>query len=132
MSTPHYANGIAPIVTTFGPGTLHTLAFNAGSCNVNVVAAVPATPNSAGITNWLLSFAYDFNDYAFYWDGAGEAFWRFGNSTLMQPVGTSWTDATGIPLGTEVIEGWNVASTAAAATNRGDMSLAFVIPDGLD
>jgi hypothetical protein len=88
-----YTNGIAPIVTVYGPGSLHHLAYASNAALGNVMGAVPTT--STGTTNFALGFSYTYTGYAFYWDGAGDAFWRLGNSTLREPVGTSWANATG-------------------------------------
>ncbi|KAJ7124285.1 hypothetical protein C8R44DRAFT_620245 [Mycena epipterygia] len=124
-----YTNGIAPIVTTYGPGSLHHLVYNTNAPDLtNVVGSLPTT--NTGITNFLLAFSYTFTGYAFYWDGAGDAFWRLGNSTFREPVGTSWANATGVPWGTEILLGVNVEAQVAAA---GETTVeVFFIPNNLD
>ncbi|KAJ7643572.1 hypothetical protein FB45DRAFT_737353 [Roridomyces roridus] len=68
-----YLNGVAPIVTTFGPGNLHHLAYApqlAGMIDINGV--VPTS--NEGTTNFVLGYSYYYQGFAFYWDGAGDAF----------------------------------------------------------
>ncbi|KAJ7429318.1 hypothetical protein B0H11DRAFT_2146446 [Mycena galericulata] len=115
-STMSYTNGIAPIVTVYGPGNLHHLTYTSAAGLGNAVGLMPTT--STGTTNFLLGFSFDWRDYAFYWDGAGKAFWRMANSTAVEPVGTSWADATGVAVST--------------AGNVGADVPVFFIPGNLD
>ncbi|KAJ7615991.1 hypothetical protein FB45DRAFT_801621 [Roridomyces roridus] len=127
-----YVGGVAPIVTTFGPGNLHHLAY--GSATLGTVTGfVPTTNENA--SHFLLGFSYSYPGYAFYWDGAGDAFFRLGSSTAFSAVGNSWKNASGVPSNEEIVLGLNIASTAAAADNRGDgpgTLVAYRIPDNLD
>ncbi|KAJ7898351.1 hypothetical protein B0H13DRAFT_1884309 [Mycena leptocephala] len=123
-----YTGGIAPIVTVYGPGSLHHLAYASNSALGNVMGAVATTSTST--TNFALGFSYTYTGYAFYWDGPGDAFWRLGNSTLREPVGTSWANATGVPWGTEILLGVNVEAQAAKAA-KGTAEVAL-IPDNLN
>ncbi|KAJ7612666.1 hypothetical protein FB45DRAFT_939511 [Roridomyces roridus] len=67
-----YLNGVAPIVTTFGPGNLHHLAYAPQiSSMININGVVPTS--NQGATNFVLGFSYYYEGFAFYWDGAGEA-----------------------------------------------------------
>ncbi|KAJ7476676.1 hypothetical protein FB451DRAFT_1243747 [Mycena latifolia] len=125
-----YTNGIAPIVTVYGPGNLHHLSYASNGRIPNVVGVIPTT--SEGTSNLLLGFSYTFTGFAFYWDGTGPAFWRMGNSTFREPVGTSWTDATSVPWGNEIVLGANVQAQVATAVNRDHEVTAFFIPDDLD
>jgi hypothetical protein len=128
-----YTNGIAPIVTVYGPGNLHHLSYASNGGIPNVVGKIPTIATSSeNATNFLLGFSYTFTGYAFYWDGAGPAFWRVGNSPFREPVGTSWTAATSVPWGNEVILGANVQAQAATAVNRDNEVTAFFIPNDLD
>ncbi|KAJ7615990.1 hypothetical protein FB45DRAFT_935076 [Roridomyces roridus] len=129
-----YVNGVAPIVTTFGPGTLHHLTYGITFSNMQAVTGSLSTSDE-GATHWVLGFSYYFSGFAFYWDGPGEAFFRLGNSTATEAVGNSWTNATGVPSNGEIILGLNVASTAATAANRGLNQGTFVVykvPGNLD
>ncbi|KAJ7436089.1 hypothetical protein B0H11DRAFT_1886485 [Mycena galericulata] len=129
--TMSYTNGIAPIVTVYGPGNLHHLTYTSAAGLGNAVGLMPTT--STGTTNFLLGFLFDWRNYAFYWDGAGEAFWRMTNSTVVEPVGTSWADATGVPWGTnEIILGLNVEAEVSTAGNVGADVPVFFIPGDLD
>jgi hypothetical protein len=132
--TMTYTNGIAPIVTVYGPGNLHHLSYasNGGIPNVVGKMPVPTTATSENKTNFLLGFSYTFTGYSFYWDGAGPAFWRVAGSSFTEPVGTSWTDATSVLWGSEVILGANVAAQVTSAVNRDNEVIAFIIPDNLD
>ncbi|KAJ7608223.1 hypothetical protein FB45DRAFT_389511 [Roridomyces roridus] len=126
----NYVGGVAPIVTTFGPGNLHHLAYAAGLSGLIPVTGFVPTSNE-GASRFLMGFAYEYTGFAFYWDGAGPASFRLGSSTQTNAVGNSWTNATGVPSDGEIILGLNIASTAAAAQNRGDTSkiVAYSIPD---
>ncbi|KAJ7617194.1 hypothetical protein FB45DRAFT_933611 [Roridomyces roridus] len=132
----NYVGGVAPIVTTFGPGNLHHIAYNAGLSADGLVDITSFVPTSnEGVSHFLLAFSYDYADFAFYWDGAGDASFRLGSSTQTDVVGNSWTNATGVPANGEIILGLNIASTAKAAQDRGDgpgRSIAYRIPDDLD
>ncbi|KAJ7190410.1 hypothetical protein GGX14DRAFT_605795 [Mycena pura] len=125
-----YTKGIAPIVTVYGPGNLHHLSYASNGGITNVVGIQQITSNET--TNLLLGFSYTYTGYAFYWDGEGPAFWRDAGSTIQEPVGTSWTDATGVPWGSEVILGENVAAQAATAVNRDEEVIVYIIPNDLD
>ncbi|KAJ7615989.1 hypothetical protein FB45DRAFT_841639 [Roridomyces roridus] len=130
-----YCDGLAPIVTTFGPGNLHHLAYSGGISGMQAVTGFLST-STEGASYFLLGYSYYYAGFAFYWDGAGEAFFRLGNSTAPQAVGNSWTNATGVPENGEIILGLNVASTAASAANRGDATegnfLVYRIPDNFN
>ncbi|KAJ7616018.1 hypothetical protein FB45DRAFT_841663 [Roridomyces roridus] len=126
-----YVGGVAPLVTTYGPGNLHHLAYSSGTDVLPSVTGFVPTSNE-GVSHFLVGFSYHFAGIAFYWDGAGEAFFRLGSSTQTFPVGNSWTNATGVPANGEIVFGLNVASSAAAAENSGDgpgRLVAYAIPD---
>ncbi|KAF8177308.1 hypothetical protein K438DRAFT_1606514 [Mycena galopus ATCC 62051] len=129
-----YTNGIAPIVTVWGPGNLHHLSYASNGGIPNVVGIMPTPPtvtSSDNITNFLLGFSYTYTGYSFYWDGKGAAFWRDAGSPFTEPVGTSWTAATSALWGNEVILDANVAAEVATAENRDNEVIVFIIPDGL-
>jgi hypothetical protein len=127
-----YTNGLAPIVTVYGPGNLHHLSYNSNNALPNAVGTITTNAVADNKTHFLLGFSYTFTGYAFYWDGAGPAFWRVAGSPFTEPVGTSWADATGVPWGTEVVLGENVQAQVATAVNRDNQVIAFIIPDDLD
>ncbi|KAJ7864646.1 hypothetical protein B0H13DRAFT_1637615 [Mycena leptocephala] len=108
-----YTHGIAPIVTVCGPGNLHHLTYISETNGGIAVGMMPTT--SEGTTNFLLSFSQNYAGYAFYWGGAGPAFWRAGDSTFTEPVGTSWANATSVPWVGSVVLGANVEAEVAAA-----------------
>ncbi|KAJ7234066.1 hypothetical protein C8J57DRAFT_1071743 [Mycena rebaudengoi] len=125
-----YRQGIAPIVTGCGPGTLHHLTYMPASNGGSAVGILPTA--NEGTTNFLLGFSFNYAGYAFYWDGAGPAFWRAGNSTVKEPVGTSWANATSIPFNKPFVLGVNVQANVAAAGNVGETVTVFFIPEDLD
>ncbi|KAJ6580752.1 hypothetical protein B0H19DRAFT_1251052 [Mycena capillaripes] len=125
-----YKGGIAPIVTVCGPGNLHHLTYQSATNGGTAVGMIPTT--NEGITNFLLSFSQNYRAYAFYWDGEGPAFWRAGNSTVREAVGTSWANATSVPINEPFVEGVNVEAQAAAAGNVGQTVTVFFIPHDLD
>jgi hypothetical protein len=126
-----YINGLAPIVTVSGPGNLHHLTYASVVGGTGAVGMI-STPNE-GTTNFLLGFSYNYEGFAFYWDGKGPAFWRIsGNSTFREPVGSSWANATGVPWGDEVILGLNVATQASAAGNVGGAVPVFFSAEEFD
>jgi hypothetical protein len=129
----NYENGIAPIVTAYGPGNLHYLTYGRVVGSIpNHVGMLPAPTGAENRTNFLLGFSYLYNDYSFYWDGEGPAFWRMAGSSLIEPVGTSWTNATSLPFGsTKVVLGDNVSAQAKTAQVNGQI-IAYIIPDDLD
>ncbi|KAK6984858.1 hypothetical protein R3P38DRAFT_2575488 [Favolaschia claudopus] len=134
MST--YVNGLAPIVTVHGAGTLHHLAYASNSMVQNTVGTMPApvaATDTTTVTNFVLGFSYTFTDFAFYWDGAAPATGSVAKSGVTWPVGTSWTNATRTPWGTsEIILGQNVESQVATALVRPNEVVVYVIPGGLD
>ncbi|KAJ7747122.1 hypothetical protein DFH07DRAFT_962592 [Mycena maculata] len=127
----NFINGVAPIVTVSGPGNLHHLSYASVTGLQNTVGIMPTT--NQGTTNFLLGFSYTFTEYAFYWDGAGEAFWRLENSSFVEPVGASWADATGVTWGNnEIILGVNVEDEVTDAVNRDNEVIVYFIPNNLD
>ncbi|KAJ7615987.1 hypothetical protein FB45DRAFT_801614 [Roridomyces roridus] len=128
-----YVGGVAPVVTTFGRGNLHHLTYGPLLSNLGSATGFVPTSNE-GASHFLLGFSYGYSGYAFYWDGAGEAFFQLGDSTETLAVGNSWTNATGVPATGQIVLGLNVASTAAGAQVRGDGPLpqvAYRIPDNI-
>ncbi|KAJ6477750.1 hypothetical protein C8R45DRAFT_1076915 [Mycena sanguinolenta] len=125
-----YGNGIAPIVTVCGPGNLHHLTYQSATNGGPAVGMIPVATN--GTTSLLLGFSQNYAGYAFYWDGAVPAFWREGNSTVREPVGTSWANATSIPFTAPVAQGVNVEAQVAVTENIGGRITVFFIPDDLD
>ncbi|KAJ7627094.1 hypothetical protein FB45DRAFT_920647 [Roridomyces roridus] len=131
-----YVGGVAPIVTTQGPGNLHHMAYSSGLSTLPAFVGFVPTSNE-GVSTFLPGFSYHFGGIAFYWEGPGDAFVRVGNSTQTEAVGNSWSNATGVVLsGTangEIVVGVNVASTAANAENTGDgpgRIVAYTLPAG--
>ncbi|KAJ7248734.1 hypothetical protein C8J57DRAFT_1240156 [Mycena rebaudengoi] len=116
-----YRQGIAPIVTVCGPGNLHHLTYMPASNGGSAVGMLPTA--NEGTTNFLLGFSFNYAGYAFYWDG---------NSTVKEPVGTSWANATSIPFNKLFVQGVNVQANVAAAGNVGETVTIFFIPDDLD
>ncbi|KAJ7501875.1 hypothetical protein B0H11DRAFT_1855177 [Mycena galericulata] len=125
-----YTDGIAPIVTVCGPGNLHHLSYDSLTTSRSVFGMIPTT--SEGTTNFLLGFSQNYAGYAFYWDGVGPAFWRAGNSTLHEPVGTSWSNATSVPWTPPFVLGANMEAEVAAASDGNEAITVYIIPNDLD
>ncbi|KAJ6477763.1 hypothetical protein C8R45DRAFT_906535 [Mycena sanguinolenta] len=127
-----YGNGVAPIVTVCGPGNLHHLTYQSATNGGTAIGMIPVATN--GTTSLLLGFSQNYAGYAFYWNGAVPAFWREGNSTVREPVGTSWANATTADLcwiNPQSPDG-GVEAQVAAADNIGGRITVFFIPDDLD
>ncbi|KAF7326764.1 hypothetical protein MVEN_02595400 [Mycena venus] len=129
-----YTNAMAPILTVYGPGNLHHIAYASNQGIENLVANLPITAGIDNRTDIILGFSYSYNGFAFYWDGAGTAFWRIAaSSPFTEPVGTSWANATSIPWGTEVVLGADVRAEVSAAGNLATgIIAAYIIPGNLD
>ncbi|KAJ7663390.1 hypothetical protein DFH06DRAFT_1324849 [Mycena polygramma] len=106
-----YTHGIAPIVTVYGIGNLHHLTYISETNGGTAVGAIPTT--SDGTTNLLLGFSQNYAGY-------------------VEPVGTSWANATSIPWAGPVVLGANVEAQAAAAGNVGQDVTVYFVPGGLD
>ncbi|KAF7360826.1 hypothetical protein MSAN_01111900 [Mycena sanguinolenta] len=123
-----FINGVAPIVTVSGPGNIHHLSYGSVSGLTSTVGIMPTA--NEGTTTFVIGFSYTFTNYAFYWDGFGPAVWSLGDSIFAEPVGTSWTDATGLVWGSsEITLGVNVEANVTGALNRDDEVIVYVIPN---
>jgi len=128
MSTP--SNDQVLIVTTSGTGNLHLLTYNDPSAPIGLQSykGSKATTN-AGKTHWLISFSYNYNYFAFIWDGKGEAVYRVGTGLLTNSVGTDWTKASTVTLGNPGVGQADVSNQAKTATVRDATTPVWIIPD---
>jgi len=123
---PIFQNGQCLIVTTRGPGKLSLLSYQ-GPPNSDANGSLSTT--STGVTRFLISFSHCYTQFAFYWDGAGEAVYSIGNGLERKPVEKSWAQASHVAWGSSVVDTANVTVVAAAALDRTNDTTVFIIPD---
>ena len=116
-------------VITRGPGTLSLLTWGSNSNAPSVVGAVKTTNTS--LTRYLISFSHDFNYYAFIWNGQGDARYQVGSSLDRKPVGKDWKTASFVEWLSNEVKTKDVSATVATATNRDELTTAWIIPDTL-
>ncbi|KAJ7272897.1 hypothetical protein C8J57DRAFT_1128505 [Mycena rebaudengoi] len=121
-----FRNGMSPIVTTRGPGKLHLLSYDSNGGLPNH-QGFTQTMND-GVTRFIISHSYTFTNFAFYWEGNGEAVWTIGDSLMRQPVGTSWATATSIPWNGQPLQSANVQTSAQSAVVRDNAATCFIVP----
>ncbi|KAJ7491149.1 hypothetical protein FB451DRAFT_1222219 [Mycena latifolia] len=121
-----FQNGVAPIVTTRGPGKIHLISYRSNSGLRNHVGSITTT--NAGETRFLISHSYTFTGFAFYWDGEGEAVWTLGDMLMRRPVGRSWATASAIPWAGEPLASFDVTSEMSSAVLRNNAVTCFIIP----
>lgn len=127
MSSPAiFTNGNNLVVDTLGPGNLHLLSYN-NPFVPNVVGITPT--NHTDESRFLISHSYYFENYAFFWDGKGEAVYGLGTGLERLPVGTSWTSASLVAWGSGDVTTGDVSSQISSATVVNNEITAFVIPD---
>ena len=117
------------MVTTNGTGTLHLLTSQGvGPGLGNIVGTLGTT--STGVTRFLVSFSHNYQNFAFYWDGSGEAVYSIGiNGLARNPVGRSWTQATTIQWNTTSVTTSDVSSVVPTADVRPNATTLFIIPE---
>ncbi|KAJ6602286.1 hypothetical protein B0H10DRAFT_2080558 [Mycena sp. CBHHK59/15] len=108
-----FRNGVCPIVTTRGPGKIHLLSFE----------------SNVRRDRFMISHSYSFTQFAFYWDGAGEAVWTLGDWLARQPVGTGWATATSVPWNGQPVAAADVRAAAESAVQRDNQVTCFIIPE---
>ncbi|KAF8063171.1 hypothetical protein FPV67DRAFT_1700191 [Lyophyllum atratum] len=109
-----------------GPGKLSLLSYQ-GPANSNANGSLSTT--NAGVTRFLISFSHNYTQFAFQWDGAGEAVYSLGNGLERKPVGKSWTQAGHVAWGASVVDTQDVTSIAASALDRTNNTTVYIIPD---
>jgi len=122
-----FTNGLCLVVTVSGPGNVHLLSFQSNGGLQNVVGTVGTT--STGVTRFMLSHSYTFEEYAFYFDGTGEAVYGIGTDLARNPVGTSWTGASLATWGSPTITTADVSADVQSAVTRDNEITCFIIPD---
>jgi hypothetical protein len=122
-----FTNGQCLVVTTRGVGNLHLLTYQGNADDPDVVGSTPTT--NTGVTRFLVSHSYNYQKYAFFWDGAGEAVYGIGTGLQRQPVGRSWSQASAVSWGATTVTTIDVSITVKAAVDRTGATTCFVIPD---
>ncbi|KAJ7118868.1 hypothetical protein C8R44DRAFT_673117 [Mycena epipterygia] len=121
-----FRNGVSPVVTTRGPGKIHLLSYQSNGGIPNHVGTITTT--NTGETRFIISHSYTFEQFAFYWDGAGEAVWTLGDTLMRQLVGTSWATASSVPWTGQPVASADVTSQVSSAVVRDNAVTCFIIP----
>ncbi|KAJ6606268.1 hypothetical protein DFH09DRAFT_1119717 [Mycena vulgaris] len=121
-----FQNGVAPIVTTRGPGKIHLISYGSNSGLPNHVGSITTT--NARDTRFLISHSYTFTGFAFYWEGEGEAVWTLGDTLMRQPVGASWDTASAVPWAGQPLASTDVTAQVESAVLRDNAVTCFIIP----
>ncbi|KIJ32221.1 hypothetical protein M422DRAFT_184867, partial [Sphaerobolus stellatus SS14] len=88
--------------------------------------------NNTGISHFVISFAYTWIQYAFYWDGAGDATFRVGQDPTARPVGNSWNEAAGGPWAGTMLSPIAVnPNMFNGASNQDNAVTAYLLPNYL-
>jgi hypothetical protein len=130
MSDNFYVNGQGVVVDTTGPGKIHLLSYAANQAT-NLAHIGTITTTSEGGTRFIISHSYDYNKFAFYWDGTGEAVCGKGQHPSRQAVGNSWQEATCADFNTSAFVTRDVTANTAGAVNRDNLVTCFIIPDNV-
>jgi len=130
MSDLFYVNGQGVVVSTTGPGKIHLLSYAANTAT-NTAHIGTITTASEGRTRFIISDSYDYNKFAFYWDGAGEAVCGKGQHLLRQAVGRNWREATCADYNTSAFVTRDVTADTTGALNRDNRVTCFIIPDNV-
>jgi hypothetical protein len=115
------------LILTEGPGKLNLLSYGSNAGIRNHVGA--KTTSKTGETRWVIGHSYTFTRFAFYWDGAGQAYARIGNSYATTPVGKSWKAASQANWGATSLITADVTAEVATAVNRDNETTTFPVPD---
>ncbi|KAK7439310.1 hypothetical protein VKT23_012803 [Stygiomarasmius scandens] len=122
-----FVQGQTIIVTTRGPGKLHLLSYQPNNGSKDHVGSTTTT--NTGITRFVVGFSHYFTQFAFYWDGEGEAVYSIGNHLQRLPVGESWNHASSAPWGGHEITTVDVANIVPNAIKRDERTTCYILPD---
>ena len=115
-------------VHTWGKGKLHLLSFDPVVSQLEPVVGGKSTPNDVGPTNYVVGFSHYYRQFAFHWEGPGEAHLRVGTQPDLIPIGKSWEEATLAPYGGTSLSTADVRSTVSGAIVREEATTVFVVP----
>jgi len=122
-----HGNGIA--IIAFGPGKMHLISYASNAKLPNHVGAISTPPSTSEYdeTCFMISHAYTFTQFAFYWEGAGGAAYFIGDG-VRQAVGTSWKDAINLAWGASAGTAKDVSGQVSSAVQRDNQVTCFIIP----
>ncbi|KAJ7621629.1 hypothetical protein DFH06DRAFT_1233134 [Mycena polygramma] len=124
-----FMNGSGVLVTARGPGKIHLISYASNANLPNHVGTIVTTATAqSDETRFLISHSYTFTQFAFYWEGSGEAVYSIGDQLLRQPVGNSWAKSVAISYGGKAAATSDVSSQVASAVKRDNEVTCFVIP----
>jgi len=124
-------SGNAVIVVARGPGKMHLISYasNAKDLPAHVGAiSAPSWTQEGQETRFVISHSYTFTQFAFYWEGAGEAAYFIGDQLARQPVGTSWKGAINIEWGGSAATTKDVSGEVPSAVQRDNQVTCFIVP----
>jgi hypothetical protein len=115
---------------TRGPGAISLLTWGSNTPTTpSIVGAIKTS--ETGLTRWIVSFSHNFNDYAFKWDGPGEAVYQIGNGLERKPVGRSWSAATTLHWGATSLVSEDVSTRVTSAVTSDGITTLWIVPDTL-
>lgn len=129
MTTPIFSYGRGIIVSAKGPGKVHLMSYASNASITSHIGSI--TTDRPGVTRFIISHAYTFDKFAFYWEGSGEAVCGVGEDMSREPVGKSWKAATYVGWGEKSFSTKDVESSTTSAVNRDNLVTCFIIPDTL-
>ncbi|KAF8958138.1 hypothetical protein BDZ97DRAFT_1668855 [Flammula alnicola] len=122
-----YLYGQGVTVTTEGPGSIHLLTYASNASHALPAVVGTTTTTSPGTTRFIISHSYTFEKFAFYWDGAGTAVCGKGwEDVPVQPVGTSWAQATSADWSAYAFATTDVTSEATSAIDMANKITCFI------
>jgi len=129
-NTQAFFYGNAVVVVARGPGKMHLISYASNANLPNHVGAIsaPSWTQEGQETRLVISHSYTFTQYAFYWEGAGEAAYFIGDQLARQAVGTSWKGAINIEWGASAGTTKDVSGQVPSAVQRDNQVTCFIVP----
>lgn len=115
-------------VNALGPGTLYLLSFHSNPTNNPpfVVGHLESTATDNSV-RYLISFSHNYNQFAFYWSGAGPANYTVSKTLVSGPVGKNWSQASSVGWGDPNVGTRDVTSFVPTAIDRGNVTTLYII-----
>ncbi|KAJ6497142.1 hypothetical protein C8R47DRAFT_1113942 [Mycena vitilis] len=127
MSAFHNGSGV--LVTARGPGKMHLISYASNANLPNHVGTITTNvTDQSDETRFMISHSYTFTQFAFYWEGSGEAVYSIGDQLQRQPVGNSWGKSVAISWGGKAAATSDVSSQVSSAVKRDNEVTCFIIP----
>ncbi|KAJ7042113.1 hypothetical protein C8F04DRAFT_994421, partial [Mycena alexandri] len=120
-----FISGNGVLVTSRGPGKVHLISYASNAGLPNHVGTI--TTANDGETRFIISHSYTFTQFAFYWEGTGEAVFSVGDQLVRQAVGNGWNKAITVPYGGQPAVG-DVSGQVSSAVQRDNEVTCFIVP----